>query len=267
AQMLIRHEGVGNKAHAWLLQELLHYLQHENSGCHGFQNMGPAWVPVRNGIDDETLCQGDPRALDVVESWERLIRQVCLGLGGELGQKVLPVRGSKAGRDPKERRDLLADQLCLQGRLQAELRIEGTPGVLEIEADLRTGRLRTAMQIPAPEQGYPLSWAKRLVRSLAEAPADLHIETLVEGDTAGPRGTLERLRPEPADLLPKADGARITGFRLSLLKGMGSGRGNAETGFIRSVDDAVQRFYGTVAVHLDRATARRAPAKQPEPVG
>ncbi|MFI6252002.1 TerD family protein [Streptomyces sp. NPDC051016] len=267
AQMLIRHEGVGNKAHAWLLQELLHYLQHENSGCHGFQNMGPAWVPVRNGIDDETLCQGDARALDVVESWERLIRQVCLGLGGELGQKVLPVRGSKAGRDPKERRGLLADQLCLQGRLQAELRIEGTPGVLEIEADLRTGRLRTAMQIPAPEQGYPLSWAKRLVRSLAEAPADLHIETLVEGDTAGPRGTLERLRPEPADLLPKTDGARITGFRLSLLKGMGSGRGSAETGFIRSVDDAVQRFYGTVAVHLDRATARRAPAKQPEPVG
>lgn len=267
AQMLIRHEGVGNKAHAWLLQELLHYLQHENSGCHGFQNMGPAWVPVRNGIDDETLCQGDPRALDVVESWERLIRQVCLGLGGELGQKVLPVRGSKSGRDPRERRSLLADQLCLQGRLQAELRIEGTPGVLAVVADLRTGRLRTSMDVPAPEQGYPLSWAKRLVRSLAEAPADLHVETLMEGDTAGPRGTLERLRPEPADLLPKADGARITGFRLSLIKGMGSGRGNAETGFIRSVDDAVQRFYGTVAVQLDRATARRVPASQPVPVG
>lgn len=48
---------------------------------------------------------------------------------------------------------------------------------------------------------------------------------------------------------------------------MGSGRGSAETGFIRGVDGAVQRFYGTVAVHLDRATARRAPVKQPEPVG
>jgi stress response protein SCP2 len=90
AQMLIRHEGVGDKTHAWLLQELLYYLRHENSGCHGFQNMGAAWVPVRNGIDDETLCQGDARALKVVESWERLIRQICLSLGGELGQKVLP---------------------------------------------------------------------------------------------------------------------------------------------------------------------------------
>ncbi|MFJ3807913.1 TerD family protein [Streptomyces sp. NPDC090073] len=266
AQMLIRHEGVGNAAHAWLLQELLHYLQHENSGCHGFQNMGPAWVPVRNGIDDETLCQGDPRALEVVESWERLVRQVCLGLGGELGQKVLPVQRVKRGTDPGARRTLLAERLCAEGRLEAELRIEGTPGVLAVTADLRTGRLRTSLAIPAPEQGYPLSWAKRLIRTLAEAPADLHVETLVEGETGGPRGTLERLRPEPADLLPK-DGAGITGFRLTLLKGMGSSRGNAETGFIRSVDDAVHRFYTTVAAHLDHPTPRRTPSREATPMG
>ncbi|GGW10767.1 stress response protein, TerZ- and CABP1 [Streptomyces libani subsp. rufus] len=266
AQLLIRHEGVGNAAHAWLLQELLHYLQHENSGCHGFQNMGPAWVPVRNGIDDETLCQGDPRVLDVVESWERLIRQVCLGLGGELGRKVLPVQRGKRGSDPRELRRDQADHLCLQGRLQAELRIDGASGVLSVGADLRTGRLRVSTDIPAPDQGYPLTWAKRLVRRLAEAPADLHIETLVDGETGGPRGTLEKLRPEPADLLPRADGARITGFRLSLIKGMGSGRGNAETGFIRSVDDAVQRFYGSVVVPFDRA-ARRSPAKEQIPSG
>lgn len=155
AQMLLRHEGVGNAAHAWLLQELLHYLQHENSGCHGFQNMGAAWVPVRRGIDDETLCQGDPRLLEVVESWERLIRQVCLGLGGELGHKVLPVRRAKRGADPGARRADMADRLCTDGRLHAELRIEGTPGVLAITADLRTGKLRTSFDIPAPEQGYP----------------------------------------------------------------------------------------------------------------
>ncbi|WP_415947394.1 TerD family protein [Streptomyces sp. KLOTTS4A1] len=267
AQMLIRHEGVGNMAHAWLLQELLHYLQHENSGCHGFQNMGAAWVPVRNGIDDETLCQGDPRALEVVESWERLVRQVCLRLGGELGHRVLPVQRTKRGTDPGTRRTLLADQLCLEGRLRAELRIEGTPGVLAIVADLRTSKLRTSIEIPAPEQGYPLSWAKRLVRRLAEAPADLHVETLVEGETGGPRGTLERLRPEPADMLPK-HGTQITGFRLSLFKGMGSSRGNAESGFIRSVDDAVHRFHATVVSHLDRPAARRTQsAPQPSATG
>ncbi|MEV6005929.1 TerD family protein [Streptomyces sp. NPDC051976] len=251
AQMLIRHEGVGNAAHAWLLQELLLYLQHENSGCHGFQNMGPAWVPVRNGIDEETLCEGDKRAVDVVENWERLIRQVCLRLGGELGQKVLPVQRVRRGTDPHSRRAELADRLCRDGRLQAELRIEDSPGILGLTADLRTSKLRTSIDIPAPGQGSPLTWAKRLVRQLADAPADLHVETLVDGRGGGPRGTLERLRPEPADILPK-DSARITGFRLSLFKGMGSTRGTAESGFIRSVDEAVDRFYENVVVGLDR---------------
>lgn len=261
AQMLIRHEGVDNAVHGWLLQELLRYLQHESSGCHGFQNMGPAWVPVRRGIDDETLCQGDPRAVEVVESWERLIRQVCLRLGGELGQKVLPVQRAKRGTDPHTRRAALADRFCEDGRLEAELRIDGTPGILTVAADLRTGKLRTSVEVPAPEQGYPLSWAKRLIRQLADAPADLHIETLVNGQGCGPRGTLERLRPEPADILPK-DGAQITGFRLSLFKGMGSTRGNAESGFIRSVDDAVDRFYTGVVAHLERRLARRPQAPE-----
>ncbi|MFE9026407.1 TerD family protein [Streptomyces iakyrus] len=262
AQMLIRHEGVGNAARTWLLQDLLHYLQHDNSGCHGFQNMGAAWVPVRNGINDETLCQGDPRALEVVESWERLIRQVCLRLGGELGQKVLPAQRSRRGSDPGARRARLADQLCLMGRLQAELRVEGAPGLLTISADLRTAKLRTSVEIPAPEQGYPLTWAKRLIRRLAEAPADLHVETLVEGEAGGPRGTLERLRPEPGDLLPKDSSTRITGFRLSLFKGMGSGRGSAESGFIRSVDDAVHRFHTSVVAHLDAPASGRTAAKE-----
>lgn len=262
AQMLLRHEGVGNKAHAWLLQQLLYYLQHENSGCHSFQNMGRSWVPVRNGIDEETLSQGDPRALEVVESWERLIRHICLRLGGEIGQKVLPVQRTRRGTAPSLRRSRLADELCADGRLRAELRIEDAVGVLAVSADLRTGKLRTSVEVPAPEQGYPLAWAKRLIRHLAGAPADLHIETLVDGEAPGPRGTLERLRPEPGDLLPKTGGSQITGFRLSLLKGMGSTRGNAESGFIRSVDDSVHRFYTTVMVHLDRPARRRTPAKE-----
>lgn len=168
---------------------------------------------------------------------------------------------ARRGTDAVARRTRMADELCHNGKLQAELRIEQTPGVLAVTADLRTGKIRTSIDISPPEQGYPLSWAKRIVRELAEAPADLHIETLVDGDAGGPRGTMERLRPEPGDLLPKG-GAKITGFRLSLYKGMGTQRGNTESGFIRSVDEAIHKFHTGVVAHLDRmATRRRSPAK------
>ncbi|MGW7193286.1 TerD family protein, partial [Streptomyces sp. NPDC054838] len=248
AQMLIRHEGVGNAAHAWLVQEFLQYLQHENSGCHGFQNMGPSWVAVRNGIEDETLCVGDTRAVDVVESWERLIRQTCLRLGGELGQKALPVQRTRRGSDATARRLAAAEGLCVDGRLSAEFRIDGTNRVVAVTADLRTAKIRTSVEVPPPAGSYPLAMVKKLLRTLAEAPADLHVETLLEGGN-GPRGTLERLRPEPGDLLPKG-GTPPTGFRLSLVKGMGNSRGNTDSGFIRSVDDAVDRFYHAVVVRL-----------------
>jgi stress response protein SCP2 len=251
AQLLIRHEGVRNEAHAWLLQELLLYLQHENSGCHGSQNMGPAWVPVRNGIDEESLSPGDPRTVQVVESWERLIRQVCLRLGGELGTKVVPVQRAKRGTDPQSRRAQLAGRLCVDGQLHAEIRVEGAPGILAIVADLRMGRLRTSIEVPAPEQGYPVTWVKRLMKQLGEAPADLHVQTLLDGDAVGPRGTLEKLRPQPGDLLPRGS-ERITGFRLSLSKGVGSTRGNAETGFIRGVDAAVDLFHADVVRQLEQ---------------
>jgi hypothetical protein len=72
---------------------------------------------------------------------------------------------------------------------------------------------------------------------------------------------------EPADMLPKNNDTHITGFRLSLFKSMGSSRGNTESGFIRSVDDAVHRFYTTVLVHLDRPAPRQAAAKEPAGTG
>jgi hypothetical protein len=38
---------------------------------------------------------------------------------------------------------------------------------------------------------------------------------------------------------------------------MGSTRGSAETGFIRSVDEAVDRFQSTVIANLERRPVRR----------
>ncbi|GAA1509129.1 hypothetical protein GCM10009730_11640 [Streptomyces albidochromogenes] len=101
-----------------------------------------------------------------------------------------------------------------------------------------------------------------MLKQLVEAPADLHVQTLLDGQGAGPRGTLEKLRPEPGDLVPRNTG-QISGFRLSLSKSVGSTRGNAESGFIRSVDDAVDRFYSSVIVHLEPRAGRRSPEGAP----
>jgi hypothetical protein len=67
-------------------------------------------------------------------------------------------------------------------------------------------------------------------------------------------------------LLPDRKRAFHRGGRAARPRGSRT-RGNAESGFIRSVDDAVHRFYGTVVVHLDRPAARRVPTAGRAAVG
>ncbi|MFI1840724.1 hypothetical protein ACH439_01255 [Streptomyces microflavus] len=44
---------------------------------------------------------------------------------------------------------------------------------------------------------------------------------------------------------------------------MGSGRGSAETGFIRSVDEAVDRFHAQAVAQVEAPAPRRSRSEEP----
>ena len=60
-----RHRGVSDPDQAWILGELIAYLDDERSGASGFQDMGENWVKVRNGAGDGTLRAADAEVRDV----------------------------------------------------------------------------------------------------------------------------------------------------------------------------------------------------------
>lgn len=246
AHMLCHHHGLANPVHTWMLGELLHYLRHDGAGCHGFQDMGPSWVPLRNAIGAGTLRPGDRHAERVAESWEKLVRQLCLRLSGETGQNVAPVtRRRRGGAGAAGRRADVVRSLIESGRMDAELRMPAAAGPVRVEADLRTGQIETAVEVPTALRARSLTRIQWLLRRLDEAPPELRIEALAEGHAEGPCDLLRNLRSEPGLLVP-GDGGEIAAFRLTLPTGMGAKRGTDETGFVRSVDVAVDRFHQTV---------------------
>jgi stress response protein SCP2 len=255
AHMLTHHQGVANPAHLWLLDELLYFLRHDNAGCKGFDNMGAGWVPVREAVSAGTLRPGDRRALQVAESWEKLVRQLCLRLGGELGVTVAPVMRGRRNLDAAQRRAVTATTLAESGVLAAEIRIPGTIGTLGLTADLRTSKIVTSVQFDGPDQTRQLTRVRWLTRQLEHAPDDVRVEALVGDAGSGPCELMRALRTEPGLLVPE-DGAAITGFHLALATSMGTKRGAEETGFIRSVDAAVDRFYRDVMQAVKPPAAR-----------
>jgi hypothetical protein len=83
-----RYRSVTDPDQAWILRELIAYLDNEASGAAGFDDMGDKWVSVRTTAHDRTLRQPDPETRAVAERWEQFTQYLCLGLSQDLGRSV-----------------------------------------------------------------------------------------------------------------------------------------------------------------------------------
>jgi len=106
AVMQHQHRGVKDPDQAWILGELIAYLEHEKSGAIGFEDMGQHWVRVRNSARDGTIRSVDPGVRDVVDRWEQFIEYLCLGLSQDLGVQVTSAQSRTKERRNNHRKTL-----------------------------------------------------------------------------------------------------------------------------------------------------------------
>lgn len=243
--MQLAHRGVADPSQAWVLSELVRYLQHPRSGASGFEDMGSAWVGVRDSIVAGTLRPGDRKAALVATSWDRLVRQVCLRKTGELGVDVTPLGVRRNSADPAARTTALVKEMVEQGVLRAGLRVPSSVSPLLICAQVRTGLIEVSTEVPAPVTGRALTRVNWLLRQIADAPEGLRIDVTSSTASGGRSALLKAARANPKLL---ADDPTI--FRLSLALPLGTKRGIGRGGFISSVHDVIDVFYRDVVQDL-----------------
>lgn len=98
-----RFRGVSDPDQAWILGELIAYLDHENAGAGGFQDMGERWVRVREAARQGTLRAADPEVRVIAERWEHFLEYLALGLSQDLGRDVTPARRRRGRPSPRLR--------------------------------------------------------------------------------------------------------------------------------------------------------------------
>lgn len=244
------HRGISDPEQAWILGELIRYLEHPRSGAMELDDMGANWVPVRQAVTAGTLRASDKTAPEVVARFDALLRYTSLRLGRQLGTDVLHVLSRKEQTDPGLRAQSLLDSLVLTGTLPGAIRIPDTVAPIHVTADLRATRLTCHVDIDAPRQGRPTTRVNWLVRQLKSAPDSVRIEAFVS-NSRGP-GTAELLgtvREDPNTLIsdPKRD---VRAFRVAMSVPMGSKRGRGKGSFIDSVLDLVDVFYADVVQNM-----------------
>jgi hypothetical protein len=263
AVMQKEHRGVADPDQAWILGELIRYLEHPRSGALEFDDMGASWVPVREAIKTGTLRAADKSALDVAARFDALLRYVSLRLGRRLGIEVIPVLSRQEAGDPAMRAQSLAASLADTGTVVGAIRIPNTVAPLTITSDLRAGQITCHVDIAAPQQGRPATRVNWLVRQLRSAPDNVRVEAFAARSRGpGTADLLHRVREDPSRLIvdPKKE---LRSFRLAMTTPSGTKRGKGRGGYIDSMLDAVDTFYADVLQHLKAWSA--APPRMREP--
>jgi hypothetical protein len=259
-----RHRGISDPDQAWILGELIAYLDNERSGAGGFDDMGERWVAVRDGARQQTLRANDAGVRDVAARWEQFVQYVCLGLQGDLGRDVTPAWPRNL--DQAARLESRVRTLVDTGKLQAAIRVPDAVGPLELEADLRARLLTTAVEIAAPREGRPKTRVTWLLRQLREPPGNLRIEAWFPNIKEPVSQQLSAVHERPERVLLESDPKREPrAFRVALSREMGTKRGRIPGSFIHETRAQALGFYREVVQQL-RPWAAGPPKLPQEPV-
>ena len=245
AVMQKEFRGVADPDQAWILGELIRYLEHPKSGALSFEDMGTSWVKVREAVTAGVLRPNDKDASEVAARFDALVRFACLKLGRKLGAEVLPQVTREHSANPASRISWLVDSLVTSGTLSAAIRVPNAVSPMDITADLRANRVSCSFSIDAPGAGKPSTRVNWLLRQLKEAPDLVRVEAFAARTRGGTAELLKDLRDSPAKLV--ADPTKeLRSFRVTQSQTLGSKRLAGRGSFIDSVLNAVDTAYGDI---------------------
>jgi hypothetical protein len=249
AVMQHRFRGISDPDQAWILGELIAYLDHEKAGAGGFQDMGDRWVRVRDGARRGTLRTSDAEVRVVAERWEHFLDYLALGLAQDLGRDVVPVRSRR--QTTSSRADALVQQLAASAELYGGLRVPNTIAPLDLRADLRARQVTTSVRVDAPTEGRATSRVNWILRQLRDAPVDLRIEAAFANTRETTSLLLGEAKEFPQRLLHPADPKREPrSFVIAMTRSMGLKRGKSQGSFVLETRRQVLDFYRTVVQDL-----------------
>jgi hypothetical protein len=244
------HRGTADPDQAWVLGELIRYLEHPRSGALEFDDMGPSWVSVRDRVSTGTLPASDRGIPDVVARFDALLRYASLLLGRQLGAAVAPALTRRELEDPALRAQALLTSLVEDGTLSGAIRIPGGAGPLAVTADLRASKLTCHVDVDAPREGWPATRVDWLVRQLRTAPETVRVEAFaLHARGAGAAELLRDVRRDPA-LLIGAPARDLRAFRVALTGPLGAKGGTGRGTFIESVLEGIGSFHAEVIQNL-----------------
>lgn len=242
-------KGIADPDQAYMLGELIRYLEHPNAGSVDFNDMGEHWIAVRDGVKDGTLRKNDNHAFEVAGKWEELVTFAALEMSRQLGSGVQEVLTSAERKDLGIRISNIVNDIVNDGIMKGTIRIPNTIGDIELVADLRSQQIKTSVKVNAPESGRSTTRINWLLRQLKKTTVDVTVESWGLRSRHSMSELLSKALEKPEKLIPE-ENRDIKSFTITMNEQMGLSRSAGKKSFVDSVLGAIKEFYVQVVQHL-----------------
>ena len=260
ALIAAKHSGIKDPDQAYILNELIRFLEHPTTRVKQTPSMGPLWGDAtRAAFQGHPLHPGSPQVEALVAAWYQALRFVTLEMSAQLGRAVTLVVSRRHKADPTERLKEDVTALCKSRRIESELEIPDAASRIKLICDFQRRALEASMWLKAPTDKKQARAYRTWIRNQLAKCQDpqLRVVAYWPGRTPATTESLVELQSENSRLIPDQATSMPMSFDVLRLLDLGD-RISQTTKFSDHCADFARDFYRDVGQHL-RAFQPQAP--------
>lgn len=267
AILVSENKHVEDPEQAYILNELVRYLQHDSSGVTALSGMGKGWKVLCG-----ELLQGAAikKKADYVEqsvaSWQQLLRFLSIRLSLAIGKPVSVYLSRMRAKDPAVNFDEDVSCLLKQSCLAAEFEIPNAASRLTFCADILRRTISLSMRLDAPKDKSrataSINWFVRQLKAVADE--DFVIRAYWPKRIPMTSAPLRQVIEDPKVLVPENVTDLPVSFEVIHMIDL-AGRFRGSKTFVEEAEKAFPEFWSKAGQYLMRWVPKPPKLKESKP--
>lgn len=252
AELVLKDSTELNPEQAYILEEMVRFFEHSQSGIKRFDRMNEEWRPLILGIRERRrYARTSPEIESTVASWHQEERDICLILNRRVGKHIGIRLPHKYQIDPNLRLRKDSDLLATSQELHSSFRIPNAASDLDVTVNLQLRTISCSMELSAPSDrqrtSARINW---LIRQMKNVDGDdVIIRAFWHRRSKPTQAKLSEARDDPKCLENEGPGSVLSKFEIVIVRDL-AGRFSGRKTFIEDLEKLVPEFYERIGQRL-----------------
>ncbi len=266
AVLLTANKSIDDPEQAYILRELVRYLDHDSSGVSSLTRMPSDWKDLCSSVQHGTALGKTSEVVEnSVSGWHQLLRHLSLNLSMSIGQPVRIALSRAREKDAKLNFSEDCSDLAQNNGFSTEFEIPNTASRIIFSADCLRRTINISMKLDAPKDKTrataSINWITRQLKG--KGVENVGIRAYWPRRIPMTSAALVEVTENPAVLIPEGISDLPTYLEIIRIADLAARFKGAKT-FIEDCSKEFPSFYQDVGQHLSKWVAKAPQVKEKE---